>query len=157
MTQLRFHPGSISNYFDTVLRGIGKRGSSFSDIDAVAHDRDTHRFLVQEFKREGETINQGQHWMLKDLAALPQHFTVWHVEKRVDGQIGFAEFGSSSRVISVREYQARYAAWWANGPFELEDFSRTAPPLAPLTQPLMATDICWSGSGHAAREPGQEG
>lgn len=43
-----------------------------------------------------------------------KHFTVWHVVKRLDGQIGFACYGASLEVISVTEYQARYRAWWNN-------------------------------------------
>lgn len=125
MTQLRFHPGSISNYFDVVLAGIGKRGSSFSDIDAISHDRDTRRFLVQEFKREGEEINRGQHWMLRGLAEIPEHFTVWHVLKRKDGQIGWAPYGQQLTVISVERYQGVFHAWW---------YGNTSPrPTEPLT------------------------
>ena len=113
MTQLRKFRDSISNYFDDVLNGIGKRGSSFSDIDAVSHDLDTHRWLVQEFKCEGEAIPVGQYWMLLDLVkTIPQHFTVWHVVKRNDGQIGFATYGHPLTIISVEEYQARFRQWW---------------------------------------------
>jgi hypothetical protein len=114
VTQLRFHPGSISNYFDMLLNGIGHRGSSFSDIDAVSHDKSTHRFLLQEFKREGEEIPIGQHWMLQDLARLKPAFTVWHVIRRADGAIGFAEYGTALSVITVNEYQERFRSWWAN-------------------------------------------
>ena len=141
MTQLRFHPGSISNYFDDVLKGIGKRGSSFSDIDAVSHDRETRRFLIQEFKAEGEPVTLGQHWMLKDLAQIPQHFTVWHVVRRADGLIGFAIYGEPLLVISVEEYQRRFRCWWygADAPgadAPLEEAPHTS-------RPLTANDLRW--------------
>ena len=140
MTQLLKFRDSISNYFDRILSGIGKRGSSFSDIDAVTHDRDTHRFLVQEFKHEGEDEkNAAQHWMLRDLAALPDHFTVWHVVKRHDGRIGFAPFGEDPRVITVQEYQARFAAWWADRAFG----AGAAVPAVCTTMPLTKDDIAW--------------
>ena len=141
MTQLRNFRDSISNYFDGVLRGIGKRGSSFSDIDAVSHDRDTHRFLVQEFKRENDPINPGQHWMLRDLAAIPRHFTVWHIVKRDDGQIGFADYGDELRVIGVDEYRARFAAWWAERPFA--ELSQEKPGPTVPTRPVTADEIRW--------------
>lgn len=148
MTQLRFHPGSISNYFDTVLHGIGKRGSSFSDIDAVSHDLETHRFLVQEFKREDEPMTQGQHWMLKDLAAIPKHFTVWHIVRRTDGMIGFATYGQAMGVISVTEYQDRFRRWWNNEPVLVSSAAlliatQDRPEHARLLVPLTAADIKW--------------
>lgn len=117
MTQLRRCKCGISNYFDTILQGIGHRGSSFTDVDAVAHDGRTHRFLFQEFKQDGEPLHPSQHWMLKDLVAIPAHFTVWLMVKRRDGQIGWSEFGHAERVISVAEYQGRVAAWWADRPY----------------------------------------
>ena len=142
MTQLLKFPDAISNYFDRILRGIGKRGSSFSNVDAISHDGDTHRFLVQEFKTEYERIQPGQHWMLRDLAALPQHFTVWHVVKRDDGAIGFAEFGSELRVITVDEYRARFTAWWADQPFSEPRGDR--PPHAPVASgEFTQADIPW--------------
>src|SRR4249920_812118 len=76
MTQLRCNPASISNYFDDLIRGIGKRVSTFTDIDAVTHDLDTKRFLFQEFKHEGEALCTAQRWVLNDLAHMPR-CTVW--------------------------------------------------------------------------------
>jgi len=158
MTQLRYHPGSISNYFDAILGGIGHRGSSFSDIDAVSHDGRTKRFLVQEFKREGEMRDKAQHWMLQDLAGIPKHFTVWVIEKRWDGMIGFAVVTCSRDplafyVISVEDYQDRFRAWWNNGevrsvrgpsqipPEARHELARPAGP--PLAEPFMDTDLKW--------------
>lgn len=135
MTQLRFHPNSISNYFDRVLAGIGKRGSSFSDIDAVSHDRDTNRFLVQEFKRENESVSAGQHWLLHGLAAIPRHFTVWLIVRLDEGQIRFAVYGQPCSVITEQEYQARFRRWWNN-----KQIIVTAP--VPFT-PITAKDIQW--------------
>lgn len=129
MTQLRFHPRSISNYFDKILHGIGHRGSSFSDIDAVSHDGKTGRMLLQEFKGEHEALDPAQHWMLQDFArsrrcpqcrvVIPSHFTVWRAIRRDDGCIGLAVYGASGEmgpidILTVDEYRARFAAWWSN-------------------------------------------
>lgn len=126
MTQLRHCKCDNSNYFDRVLSGIGHRGSSFSDIDAITHDGKTQRFLLQEFKREGEPRDQAQHWMLRDLALtlrkLPDHFTVWTVERRDDGRFGWAVYGQPSRVITRDEYRGRFAAWWEDRAF-IQDVS----------------------------------
>ena len=93
MTQLRKHRDAISNYFDQIERGIGKRGSTFTDVDAVSHDGDTRRFLFREFKQDGERLDPAQRWVLRELAHLPG-CTVWFVRKRDDGRIGWAVFGS---------------------------------------------------------------
>lgn len=152
MTQLRHCKCAMSNYFDRLLRGIGHRGSSFSDIDAVSHDGKTNRFLLQEFKEEGEDFNQAQHWMLKDISAIPEFFTVWHVVKRRDGMIGFALYGSGKpmEIITVQEYQRRFEAWWANKPDEppATPLVRASPKVQPLVHPpvereLMDSDISW--------------
>lgn len=142
MTQLRHCKCGLSNYFDTILQGIGHRGSSFSDADAISHDGKTHRFLVQEFKREGEGIDAGQHWMLQDLVRLPQHFTVWHVVKRDDGLIGWAEYGSALQVITVKEYQERFAAWWAGRKYASLKL-QPLPPQPPVDRELSADDLRW--------------
>lgn len=117
MTQLRHCKCGISNYFDRIYDGIGHRGSSFSDIDAVSHDGKTRRWLLQEFKQETEPVDPAQHWMLRDLAALPKYFTVWLVVKRSDGLIGFAEYGDQLRTITVDELRGRFRAWWDNVSF----------------------------------------
>lgn len=133
MTQLRKCKCGISNHFDTILTGIGHRGSSFTDVDAVTHDARTHRFLFQEFKQEGEPVDPAQYRALKDLVAIPKHFTVWIVIKRHDGQIGWSAFGHPERVISVVEYQARFAAWWADRSYE--------PPVVPTGAIVAALDV----------------
>jgi hypothetical protein len=117
MTQLRHCKCGISNYFDTVLKGLGHRGSSFMDIDAVSHDGKTHRFLLQEFKQQGEAMTPAQHWMLRDVSCLPKWFTVWIIVKRSDGLIGFGQYARSLELppivpIALEEYQERFAAWW---------------------------------------------
>lgn len=56
MTQSRSKPDSISNWLDDILDGIGKRGSSFTDVDWISHNLyvshdggapDDHRFLFK--------------------------------------------------------------------------------------------------------------
>ena len=115
MTQLRCDPGSIRNEVDRILEGIGHRGSSFSDLDAISHDVRTHRFLVQEFKRPGEALSAGQRLLLTDLS-LEARFTVWYVMVMRDGQIAWADmrWPDSIDVISQDDYRARFAAWWDN-------------------------------------------
>lgn len=113
MTQYRNDPDRQSNYFDDILSGIGHRGSSFSDIDAITHDGATCRFLVQEFKHEGERLSGGQHWMLKDLAKVPDHFTVWVVRRRNDGRIDWADMRNGTLyVLTVEQYQEKFRQWW---------------------------------------------
>lgn len=113
MTQLRKFRDSVSNYFDELERGIGKRGSTFTDVDAITHDKDTGCFLFREFKREGEPLADAQRWVLRELAGLPR-CTVWFVRQRDDGQIGFAVFGSGEpeHVISEDEYRQKLNDWW---------------------------------------------
>lgn len=116
MTQLRKDPDAISNYFDELLRGIGKRGSTFTDIDAVTHDKDTGRFLFQEFKQPTERLHPAQAMMLRDLARVPV-FTVWLVRRLNAGRIGWIDFHGGrpqhEEIITEREYQARFGSWWA--------------------------------------------
>jgi hypothetical protein len=105
----------ISNYFDDLLRGIGHRGSSFTDVDAVTHDGKTGRWLMQEFKQPTEVLSDGQQWHLE---ALSQHdrFTVWVVRKHADGRLLWTEFRAGAtrfpEIITVAEYQVRFRAWW---------------------------------------------
>lgn len=139
MTQLRKFRDSISNYFDEIERGIGKRGSTFTDVDAVSHDIDTHRFLFREFKQQGERLDKAQRWVLTDLADLPC-CTVWFL-RRIDGrQIGFGQFRSGRReeIISESEYRERLRRWWAN----VEIFG-PARPIADVSRELTAADIRW--------------
>lgn len=145
MTTVRRCKCGTSNYFDRVLRGIGKRGSSFTDVDAMTHDRHTHRFLAQEFKHDGEEVPTSQHWMLKDLAKIPDHFTVWQVVARSDGRFGFAVYRrdgtlSTPETISADEYRARFHAWW---------YPPTPPPQRSIgrtqkvTRELTSDEISW--------------
>jgi hypothetical protein len=115
MTQLRKKKDAISNYFDDLLKGIGHRGSSFMDVDAFTHDALTKRWLVQEFKNNEEPLDKAQLWMLRDLATLPKHFTVWLVRRRDDGFLDWADcrdVRATRTVISVAEYQQKFRDWW---------------------------------------------
>lgn len=137
MTQLRKFRDSISNYFDDLLRGIGKRDSSFMDMDAVSHDRDSGRFLFMEFKQPGESLHPATRMVLSDLAGLPR-CTVWFIRRLGDGRIGFGEFRSGRREenISEFEFQERYRRWW---------FPDRPPASLPKTSGLLtATEIRWS-------------
>lgn len=118
MTQLRRDPKAISNYFDELLHGIGHRGSSFTDIDAITHDEKTGRFLVQEFKQNTERLSKGQYWMLRGLAKIPTHFTVWLVRRLEDGRVDWADARDAAgtrRELSVEEYRAKFQEWWDQG------------------------------------------
>jgi hypothetical protein len=116
MTQIRCAPASISNYFDDLLKGIGHRGSSFTDIDAATHDEATDRWLFQEFKGPDETLNRGQARHLLGLAR-QDYATVWCVRKRHDGYLDWCDVRSrQSGVITTGEYQARFRRWWNREP-----------------------------------------
>lgn len=122
MTVLRKNADAISNYFDRITRGIGHRGSSFTDLDSLhiagvhlTHDKETGRCLVQEFKHEGEELSAGQRLALEWLA-YQRNFTVWVVVKRKDGRIGFTDLRSmrldGQRVLSEAQYRDQFAGWW---------------------------------------------
>jgi hypothetical protein len=144
VTQLRKFRDSISNYFDDVLVGIGRRGSSFMDVDAITHDGDTDRFLFQEFKDIDEEIPKGQARLLNALAR-KDYLTVWCVRKRADGRLDFYDVRAQKlEAIEIEEYRARFARWWGV----------TAPPLNPTEAPapadaidydlpITAADITW--------------
>lgn len=146
MTQLRHDPDNISNYFDKILEGIGHRGSSFMDVDAVSHDLRTKRFLVQEFKRKGERLNIGQRRTLGAFAEIPAHFTVWVVVKRDDGLLDWIDWGvRRGRVITIEEYRGRFKAWWDNVPIAPVHAAIVLPPViqARVERELLDTDITW--------------
>ena len=115
MTQRRNHFDAVSNYFDDIERGIGKRGSSFTDIDGMSHDRDGDRFLFREFKTNGEQMDIHQYEALKALARLPK-CTVWFLRKLGDGKIRFGAIGSNEpgEIISEEEYKQRLRKWWTS-------------------------------------------
>lgn len=147
MTQLLKHRDAISNYGDSVLAGIGKRGSSFMDLDAVSHDKDTGRLLFQEFKQRDERLHPAQRLVLADLARWPR-CEVWFVRRLGEDAIGWARFGSghSEVTIGVAEYQERFRRWWFGPVAEVRVHQgparhEPAPPVAPLT----AADIQWGG------------
>ena len=136
MTQYRKYPDSLSNWFDQVEHGVGKRGSTFTNIDAVSHDKETHRFLFREFKQDGESLALAQRWVLSELAHLPG-CTVWFVRRCDDGRIGFAQFGTGKyeEIISVEEYRCRLARWWSNA--DLHDAAVSS------SGPVSAEEIRW--------------
>jgi len=115
MTQLRKFRDSISNYFDDLERGIGKRGSTFTDVDAISHDKDTRRFLFREFKHDAEPLDRAQEWTLRELAGL-ERCTVWLVRKLDDGRIGWQLFrvGVLGREIALTtdQYRQKVHDWW---------------------------------------------
>lgn len=115
MTIYRKDPFAISNFFHEIEDGIGKRGSSFTDIDGVSHDIDTKRFLFREFKQPGERLHPAQRLVLRDLAHLPR-CTVWFLRRLENGGIGFGHFRSGRREehIQVDEYRRRLKCWWEN-------------------------------------------
>lgn len=117
MTQLRHCKCALANALDKILRGVGLRGSSFSDLDAIAHDESTHRFLVIEYKRPTEKLSEGQRILLMDLA-LESRFTVWFVVFMNDGSFGWIDMAwyrqDAIQVITAEELAERTAAWWVN-------------------------------------------
>ena len=141
MTQLRKYRDSISNYFDELTQGLGKRDSSFIDIDACTHDKDTKRFLFQEFKQEGEPLHPAQRMVLRDLAGLPR-CTVWFVRRIGRGLIGWAEFGSGrvEEIITEQTYKDRFSSWWRN---ETAAPSSLAIPPVASGDMLTADEIPW--------------
>jgi len=145
VTLLRKHRDAISNYFHEVELGIGKRNSSFTDIDGVSHDRDTERFLFREFKQENEPLDKAQREALQALARL-ENFTVWLLRKLADRQIGFGQFGSGKieEAISEDEYRRRLKCWWRNVDPALPDVPRTraspATPSRPTFERLLQDD-----------------
>jgi hypothetical protein len=123
VTVLRSFRDAISNWFNAIEEGVGKRGSTFTDIDAVSHDLDTSRFLFREFKHKDEALHKAQKWVLRDLANLPR-CTVWFVRKIDSDHVGWARFGSGQpdeKTITVTEYRALLAAWWRNEPEPVVD------------------------------------
>jgi hypothetical protein len=135
VTQLRRDPSAISNYFDDVLRGVGHRGSSFTDLDACTHDEATGRFLFQEFKNEGEALNKGQKRLLLGLARL-DYLTVWCVRRLPGDRVQWYDVAKSTEVetISIAEYRERFRLWWENAPYE---------PVPVTYAELTADDISW--------------
>lgn len=115
MTQLRHCKCGLSNEVDRLLSGVGLRGSSYCDIDFLAYDIKTHRFLIQEWKRPNESLSAGQRMALMDLA-LEERFTVWYVQFWGNGHIAWADmrWPDSLDVLSPVQYKERVRSWWAN-------------------------------------------
>lgn len=106
----------LSNWFAAIIQAKGHRGSSYTDLDAVTHDRTTGRFLIQEFKPEGATVNQGQLLTLQALASLRPTFTVWVVVKCQDLSIALTVLTGSNEepelILSPQGYLEKYLNWW---------------------------------------------
>ena len=135
----------LSNFFDDALKGIGKRGSTFADADAVTHDMDGDRFLFQEFKRDGEEIGKGQDLLLRGLSRR-DFITVWAVKRMNDGSLKWRDYAlQRTEFISVAEYQRRFAGWWAcNWPGVLDDAMVEVEVLERATaEAVTAADISW--------------
>ena len=112
MTFRRNDPNGLSNYFDQLLNGIGHRGSSFSDVDAITHDEVADRFLFQEFKRHDERLNRGQARLLLGLSR-KNYITVWCVRQLRDGTLEWCDVATRQRaILSVEEYQDLFRQWW---------------------------------------------
>lgn len=127
MTQLRAKcKCGISNELDDLERGIGHRGSSFMDFDAVSHDGRTHRFIVRELKRPNEALDPAQRILLLDLALEPR-WTVWYLQLWSTGEIAWADMRlpDSINVLTRAEYRARYGEWWSNS-YRLENYIEIA-------------------------------
>ena len=113
MTILRRDPGHVSNYFNRLYDGCGHRGSSYSDLDAVSHDIRTGRFLIQEFKRNGEACSRGQRRLLEALAQIP-NFTVWYVGLIYDDScIAWSDLRTGEEdFLTPVELRQKFLDWW---------------------------------------------
>jgi len=113
VTQYRKHKDAISNYFDTLEDGIGKRGSSFTDFDGVSHDRNGNRFLIREFKEEEEKLEDAQ-WQALHGIATKRNCTVWILRRMKSGKIQFQQCGANgiAQIISEDEYKELVKLWW---------------------------------------------
>lgn len=148
MTQRRNDPDRLSNYFDRLLHGIGHRGSSFTDVDALTHDEGPpDRFLFQEFKGSNEPLNTGQARLLKGLAR-QNYITVWCVRRLTDiNRLQWCDVASrQAGVVTVEHYQAMFRAWWMRAAV-VPEF--TVPALREDTELLTADDINWGFSDPA--------
>lgn len=144
----------ISNHFHHVEDGIGKRGSSFANIDAATHDRDGKgRFLFREFKAEGEALSDGQRSLMQSLGRLPGCMSALNVLLK-NKSIAWEIFGSGEGypvAVDQRTHCRLYGFWWANQPDQmnrllhqhghLERFVLPVAPAAPIN--LTAEDIRW--------------
>jgi hypothetical protein len=116
VTQLVRRPLDISNYFDELERGIGHRGSSFTDADRICwthNGKGANRFLFRELKAEGEKeLNAGQKWALEALAKVPR-VTVWGGRHLGGDRILFRDFANGKQeVITGDTWKSRVHAWW---------------------------------------------
>lgn len=123
MTQLRARCKCwVSNVLDEIERGIGLRGSSFMDLDAVSHDAATHRFLVRELKRPNEGLDPAARITLCDIA-MELRWTVWYLNLWTSDEIMWADmrYMDAIQVLTPDEYRERLKAWWQNR-YRLENY-----------------------------------
>ena len=113
MTVYLKDPDNISNHFDKIFQGIGRRGSSFGNIDGLVHDAFTQRFLFLEFKYENEIMKGGQKWALSELAKQPRT-SVWLIRKFPEYYILTIFPYQSPSKVSVEELQLLFSRWWNN-------------------------------------------
>lgn len=141
MTQRRYSDLALSNWFDAILDGTCPytAGGAFCDLDGasyarafrggadddgfvtgaahVSHDDRAiaDRFLMQEFKREGNPETpSGQRRMLAGFAGVAG-FSVWRVWRLDDGRIGVLDMADPEGEIeglSIAAYRRRVARWW---------------------------------------------
>ena len=113
MTVLRKDASAISNFFDRIEAGLGKRGSSFMDLDAISHDADGDRFLVREFKEVHEVMSDAQRRTLEALAKLPL-VTVWVVRRTsVPDILAWLSLSSGeTECLTIDQYRDYVRRWW---------------------------------------------
>jgi hypothetical protein len=149
----RNDPRAISNYFEPLMRGCGPRErATFTDVDACTHDRDTDRFLFQEFKQPHEALSVGGVKPCLLALARRDYVTVWCVRKlgdglRGNGRLEWCDVASKQRgYITTDHYRELVRRWWYQLPIVLRDIlvrdepRRDEPPPPMLT----AADIPWS-------------
>jgi hypothetical protein len=146
MTQRRNDPDRLSNYFDRLLQGIGHRGSSFSDVDAITHDEFGDRFLFQEFKRADEPLNRGQRRLLMGLAR-QSYCTVWCVRLMADGNLEWCDVETRTRaILTPTAYCEKFRHWWAGAkpiPSKVE-VRPVQPPTVGEPEVMHESEIDWS-------------
>lgn len=122
MTQLLKDPAAISNHFDNLFNGLGKGGSSFTDIDglilipgirALIHNgRHFPRFFMLEFKNGTEKLSTSQNWTLRDFARMDgcSSLAIW-LKGSDDYLVRFYP-GEEEAQINGRALQKIIREWW---------------------------------------------
>lgn len=105
----------VSNHFDLIFKGIGHRGSSFSDCDWITHDLAGNRFLLMEFKRADEELSDGQELLLRGFAALPACSAIvvrWDTAKPYTVHWYNKKGKRFSAIFTIDKLQNFYSRWW---------------------------------------------